>query len=68
MANGDSYTHEKVRRLCRDISDRADDPAKLQTLAVRLQQALREEERYQTAAVKSAPLDNDDPFDKIMVA
>jgi hypothetical protein len=31
---------EKVRRLCRDISHRADDREKLQTLVIQLQQAL----------------------------
>jgi len=67
MANADFCIHEKVRRLCRDINDRADDPVKLQTLVVRLQEALREEQ-YQTPSTKSAPLDKDDPFDKIMVA
>ena len=68
MAKGDSCIHDKVRQLCHDINDRADDREKLQTLVVRLQEALREE-RYQAPVVKlAAPLDNDDPFDKIMVA
>ena len=66
MVKGDLYLHEKVRRLCRDINNRADDPEKLQTLVVRLQETLRLES-YETRAV-SRPPETDDPFDKIVVA
>jgi hypothetical protein len=56
---------DKVRRLCRDISHRADNREKLQTLVIQLQQALGED-RYQTQAVKFTA-QRDNPFDKIMV-
>jgi len=68
MAKGDSCVHEKVRRLCRDINNRADDRETLQALVVRLQDALLEEQ-YETRAVNiGTRTDEDDPFDKIMVA
>jgi hypothetical protein len=69
MAKGDSCVHKKVRRLCRDINkNRADDRETLQALVVRLQDALLEEQ-YETRAVNiGARTDEDDPFDKIMVA
>ena len=44
MAKGDSCLHEKVRSLCRDINNRADDRQTLLTLAVRLQDALLKEQ------------------------
>jgi len=68
MAKGDSCVHEKVRRLCRDINTRADDRETLQALVARLQDALLEEQ-YETRAVNiGTRTDEDDPFDKIMVA
>jgi hypothetical protein len=67
MAKGDFYIHEKVRKLCRDINNQADDRERLQTLVVRLQEALREE-RYETRVKVTARPNDDDPFDKIMVA
>jgi len=67
MAKGDSCVHEKVRRLCRDINNRADDREKLQNLVVRLQDALLEEQ-YESRVTITSPTDEDDPFDKIMVA
>ncbi len=67
MAKGDFCSPEKVRRLCHDISNRAEDREKLQILVVRLQQALQEE-HYETHELKaSARTDDDDPFDKIML-
>ncbi|HXM68041.1 MAG TPA: hypothetical protein VN911_15010 [Candidatus Acidoferrum sp.] len=57
--------NQKVRRLCQDISHRADDPKKLQTLVIQLQQALVKD-RYETSAVKMTA-QRDNPFDKIMV-
>jgi len=68
MAKADSCIHEKVRRLCRDINNRADDREKLQTLVVRLQNALLEEQYETRAVISTARTDENDPFDKIMVA
>jgi hypothetical protein len=68
MAKADSFVHEKVRRLCRDINNRADDREKLQTLLVRLQDALLEEQYETRAVISTARTDENDPFDKIMVA
>jgi hypothetical protein len=68
MKKVDSYINENVRQLCRDINNRADDRKKLQTLLVRLQEVLREEQYETRVAKATAPTDNDDPFDKIMVA
>jgi hypothetical protein len=68
MAKVDSCIHEKVRRLCRDINNRADDREKLQTLLVRLQDALLEEQYETRAVISTARTDDNDPFDKIMVA
>ncbi|HEV8047718.1 MAG TPA: hypothetical protein VGP35_08305 [Terriglobales bacterium] len=68
MAKVDSCIHEKVRRLCRDINNRADDREKLQTLLVRLQDALLEEHYETRAVISTARTDDNDPFDKIMVA
>ncbi len=68
MAKGDSCIHEKVRRLCRDINNRADDRERLQTLVVRLQNALLEEQCETRAVNIPARTDEDDPFDRIMVA
>jgi hypothetical protein len=65
MKKTSDRSDEKVRRLCRDISHRADDREKLQTLVIRLQQALGEN-RYQAQAVKFTA-QRDNPFDKIMV-
>jgi hypothetical protein len=55
---------DKVRQLCRDIHNRADDRERLQTLVIQLQAALVR--RYETRAGKFAP-QRDNPFDKIMV-
>jgi hypothetical protein len=67
MAKVDFCGREKVRRLCRDINNRSDDREKLQTLVIRLQEALREE-WYEVRELRiGAPMDGDDPFDKIMV-
>jgi hypothetical protein len=66
MVKGDFYLHEKVRRLCRDINNRADDRERLQTLVGRLQETLRLES-YETRAATRPP-ETDDPFDKIVVA
>jgi hypothetical protein len=68
MAKADSCVHEKVRRLCRDINNRADDRETLQILVVRLQDALLEEKYESRAVISAARTDEDDPFDKIMVA
>lgn len=68
MAKGDSCLHEKVRSLCRDINNRADDRQTLLTLAVRLQDALLKERCETRAARLTVRTDEDDPFDKIMVA
>jgi len=68
MAKADSFVQEKVRRLCRDINNRADDREKLQTLLVRLQDALLEEQYETRAVISTARTDENDPFDKIMVA
>ena len=68
MAKGDSCIHEKVRRLCRDINNQFDDRETLQTLVVRLQDALLEEQYGSRAVNITARIDGDDPFDKIMVA
>ena len=67
MVKGDSFIHEKVRRLCRDINNRADDRETLQTLVVRLQDALIEEQYGSRAVNITARTNGDDPFDKIMV-
>jgi hypothetical protein len=67
MIREDLYTHQKVRRLCRDIGNQSHDRRSLETLVVRLQDALREE-RCETRAVKLPRRpEGDDPFDKIMV-
>ena len=68
MAKVDSCIHEKVRPICRDINNRADDREKLQTLLVRLQDALLEEQYETRAVISTARTDENDPFDKIMVA
>lgn len=68
MAKADFCVHKKVRRLCRDINNRADDREKLQTLVVRLQNALLEEQYETRAVISTARTDENDPFDKIMVA
>jgi len=65
MKKVDVRVNEKVRRLCRDIGNRADDREKLQTLVVRLQAVLREE-RYETRSM-DVMVQPDNPFDKIMV-
>ena len=67
MTKGDRI-HEKVRRLCRDISHRADDSKKLLTLVVRLEEALREEQCENWTVRVNAPREADNPFDRILVA
>jgi hypothetical protein len=67
MKKVDGHIKDNVRQLCRDINNRAGDREKLQTLVVRLQNVLREEQ-YETKVVKVAAPASDDPFDKIMVA
>jgi hypothetical protein len=61
-------TNEAVRQICRNINQRADDRDQLLILVVRLQEVLREERHRTTVAKIAAPSDEDDPFDKIMVA
>ncbi len=68
MAKAESCVHEKVRRLCRDINNQADDRETLQILVVRLQDALQEEMYETRTVISTARTDEDDPFDKIMVA
>ncbi len=66
----DGRINEKVRRICRDINNRADDRKELQILVFRLQEVLRQEgatDQHETRAMKVTAL-ADDPFDKIMVA
>jgi len=65
MKKVSSRINENVRRLCRDINKRVNDPERLQTLVVRLQELLREK-RYDTRAAKVKTY-SDNPFDKIMV-
>jgi hypothetical protein len=65
MKKVDTRLNEKVRRLCRDINNRANDRTQLQTLVIQLQKALGED-RHGTGAVKFASK-QDNPFDKIMV-
>ncbi len=65
MKKVDNRLNEKVRRLCRDINNRADDRKQLQTLVIQLQQALGEDRCGASAVKFSAKQDN--PFDKIMV-
>jgi hypothetical protein len=65
MRKADGRVNQEVRQICRDINSRADDPEKLQTLVIRLQEVLRHE-RYDTRTVKFIA-QPDDPFDKIMV-
>jgi hypothetical protein len=65
MKKVDDRINEKVRRICQDINNRANDRQNLQTLAIELQEVLRED-RYDTRAVK-ATSQSDNPFDKIMV-
>jgi len=43
MKKVDGSINEKVRRICRDINNRANDRQKLQTLVIELQEVLREE-------------------------
>lgn len=57
-------SNDKVRQLCRNINNRADDRESLQTLVIQLQAALGE--RYETRARKTVS-QRDNPFDKIMV-
>lgn len=66
MKKTSDRSDEKVRRLCRDISHRADDREKLQTLVIQLQQALGEDRYQNTRAVKFTA-QRDNPFYKIMV-
>jgi len=54
----------RVRQLCRDINNRADDRERLQRLVIQLQTALAV--RCETRAGKLSP-QRDNPFDKIMV-
>jgi ATP phosphoribosyltransferase len=56
-----------IRRLCREINERADDRQKLHTLVVRLQQVLRKAQ-YETQMMKVTAQHEDNPFDKIIVA
>ena len=65
MKKPDGRIDEKVRRICQDIHNRANDRQKLQTLAIELQEVLREE-RYDARAVKVTSR-SDNPNDKIMV-
>jgi hypothetical protein len=58
-------TDEAIRRICRDISRRANDRAQLQMLIVRLEALLRENRNDMTTVEIAAQQDN--PFDKIMV-
>jgi len=73
MKNAYGRTNEEVRRICRDINQRANDREQLLTLVVRLQNVLQQDalqkERPETPAMEvNAQSDEDDPFDKIMVA
>jgi hypothetical protein len=54
-----------IRRICRDISRRANDRRQLQSLILRLEALLREN-RDDSITVKITA-QQDDPFDKIMV-
>lgn len=68
MKRGRGRVDEKILRLCRNINQRVDNRKELQSLAARLQEVLREES-CRTQVVKAAMQpDEDDPFDKIMVA
>ena len=64
MKKVDAHANETIRKLCRDINQRADDRDRLQTLVVRLQQALREPHETRVMKVTAS---GENPFDKIMV-
>jgi hypothetical protein len=53
-----------VRRLCRQINHEVDS-VKLQDLALRLQQLLRQEQNS-VRFERSHPISHDDPFDKVL--
>ncbi len=65
MKQADNPMNKRVRRICRDISNRSDDRRQLEILVVKLQEVLREE-RYDTRIVKAASR-SDNPFDAIMI-
>jgi hypothetical protein len=67
MIREDLYIHQKVQRLCRDIGNQSHDRRSLETLVVRLQDAVREEHRETRAMKVPRRPEGDDPFDKIMV-
>jgi hypothetical protein len=75
MKNAYSHTNEEVRRICRNISEQANDREQLQTLVVRLQQVLSQETPDRVALnqhradlrMVKATTQRDNPFDRIMI-
>lgn len=56
--------HDEVRQLCRDIHKRSDNRQQLETLVIRLQQALHPQPK-QPRPIHHSP-NGEDPFDKII--